>query len=120
MLNKKVFFSIALTWTVLITVLSLVSLGGLGQSIPIPNKDKYVHIIFYFCFTILWLAYWQKRKYDKRNEIKVLLCAIGYGILMEVLQGTLTTYRSPDFLDVLANSTGAIGGLLFIRGFLKK
>ena len=98
----------------------MVSLGGLGQSIPIANKDKYVHFIFYFCFTIFWLTYLQKRKYNIWNEILVLLFAIGYGILMEVLQGTLTTYRSPDVLDVVANSTGAMFGVLFIKGFLKK
>ena len=112
--------SIALTWTVIITVLSLVSLGSIGQSIPIANKDKYVHFIFYFCFTIFWLVYWQKRKYNIWNEILVLLFAIGYGILMEILQGALTTYRTPDILDVVANSTGAIGGVLVIKGFLKK
>jgi glycopeptide antibiotics resistance protein len=36
-------------------------------------------------------------------------------MLIEVLQGTLTSYRQPDWLDVIANSTGVlIASILFL------
>lgn len=120
MLKKKILFYSAIIWTILVTVLSLVSLHGIGQSIPVAGKDKIVHFTFYCCFVILWLSYFQKRKFDIKNEWKVVLVAIGYGILMEILQGTITTSRSADVFDAIANSIGAFSGLFIIRSFLKK
>ena len=97
----------------MITVLSLISLGNIGSNINIPNKDKYVHFIFYFVFVVLWFSQTKNRNISKKNKIIVLFSAIGYGILMEICQG-LTETRTPDVMDALANSIGAILGLFFI------
>jgi glycopeptide antibiotics resistance protein len=48
----------------------------------------------------------------KLNKSKALtyavIVSILFGIIIEILQGTLTTYRSADINDVLANSLGVI------------
>ena len=44
-----------------------------------------------------------------------------YGIIIEVLQGTLTSYREADLLDTFANLTGiVIAWVFFSKNFSKK
>jgi VanZ family protein len=51
----------------------------------------------------------------------IFLIAIGYGLLMELFQSIFTTTRTADIFDVMANASGALGGLLFINyNFLNK
>ena len=101
---------LALSWTALITWLSLGSTGSLGQSIPVPHKDKVVHFCFYFGFVFWWGSYLQKK--TKRTLIWVWLAAVGYGILMEFCQLAFTQNRTADLWDVLANALGASAGFL--------
>jgi VanZ family protein len=119
-LNQSTLLFIAIAWTVLIAFLSLVTVGSFGNNIPIPNKDKIVHVVIYFGFVVLWSWYKNKSNYNKKTGIELLFIAIGYGILMELLQ-YFTATRSPDMYDVLANSSGAFLGLLFANKiFLNK
>ncbi len=108
--NKKIFFLLAILWTLVVTYLSLASLRDVGSTIKFPYKDKIVHFTFYLMFVILWSLFFKQRKYN----YKILLAAIGYGITMEICQKLFTTTRTADVLDVLANSTGALVGLLII------
>ncbi|MGV1011016.1 MAG: VanZ family protein [Flavobacterium sp.] len=118
--NKKTYLWLALLWTCIVTVLSLVTIGNIGSSIPIPNKDKYVHFTFYFVFVVVWFLFAKRTNMTKKIKWIVLFSAIGYGILMEICQGIISTNRSPEVMDVLANSIGAITGLIFITIILKK
>lgn len=95
-------------------------MGDVGSSIPIENKDKYVHFTFYFIFVVVWFLFANRTKIRKKIKWIVLFSAVGYGILMEICQGIFTSNRAPDIMDVLANSLGAITGLLFISLILKK
>lgn len=120
MLNKNTIFFFALIWTFIIAFLSLVTIGSFGSNIPIPNKDKVVHVVLYFGFVVLWSFYKNKSNYTKKTGITILFIAIVYGILMEMAQ-YFTATRSPDFIDVLANSFGAFLGLfLSNKIFLNK
>jgi VanZ family protein len=111
---KKIVFSLAICWTVLIAFLCLVKFGKL-PAIPVSEADKYVHFAFHFVFTLLWGNYiWIKNKSNEMKLIvKVLLVSLLYGILIEFLQETLTTTRHADIYDVLANATGATTALGF-------
>lgn len=112
---KKVLFGLAISWTVLIAVLCLVSFGDL-PSTNIKGADKYVHSTLHFVFTMLWGLYVSL----KINEIKVsqivriVVFSICYGLLIEALQETLTQTRHADVYDVLANSAGALLALLVL------
>jgi VanZ family protein len=120
-LNKKTYFLLALLWTCIVTVLSLITIkSDIGSSIKIENKDKFVHFTFYFVFVVLWFLFAKDKSINKKTKLIVLFSAIGYGILMEICQGVFTTTRTPDILDVLANSLGAIVGLLFITALNNK
>ncbi len=123
---KRNLFGIAfVSWMVFITVLSLVSFDDdTSLDLDIPYFDKIVHFTFYFiagALGSLFLHALQRgAKADRRRLLKFLLGLIGYGILIEVLQDSVTTYRSAELLDILANSVGAIIGILFIRTVNRK
>ncbi len=108
-----------ISWMVFITVLSLVSFDDeTSLGLDIPYFDKVVHFTFYLVAGILGSIFLLSRKVEKKGRkgisVKLLLGLVGYGIIIEVLQGSLTTYRSAEFLDVLANSAGALMGILLM------
>jgi len=88
-----------------------VSVGGFDPT------DKMLHAGAYLFLTILWAVYFIiKRKDLERYRIDLYRVAIAcflFGMLIEVLQGTLTSYRTPDWWDVLANSTGVLLAVIF-------
>lgn len=118
MVHKKASLFLAITWTTLITILSLVNVGSLGNTIKIPYKDKMVHFVFYFLFYVLWYGFFKLKTTANKIKYTILFAAIGYGILMELLQAIMANHRSSDFVDVIANSVGAFCGLIAVTCFL--
>ncbi|WP_188619912.1 VanZ family protein [Flavobacterium suaedae] len=116
---RNIYFWAAITWTVLITVLCLVSMEKLGSvnNFKIPYKDKYGHFAFYFVFTLLWATY-LKTKFrinPKKARVNALLAAVIYGTFIEVLQGLFTNgKRQSDFLDVVFNTLGGLVAVLVL------
>ncbi|WP_298392878.1 VanZ family protein [Flavobacterium sp.] len=108
--NKKIFFLLAIVWTLVITLLSLATFTDVSSNIKVPFKDKFVHFTFYLLFVILWSLFFKETKYN----FKILFAAIGYGIAMEICQKLFTTTRSADLLDVVANTAGAIVGMILM------
>ncbi|XGA85186.1 VanZ family protein [Polaribacter sejongensis] len=43
-----------------------------------------------------------------------------FGIIIEVLQQTLTTYRTGDYKDAIANTVGILLGFIIFNLILKK
>ncbi len=119
-MRKPNYFILAILWTILVTVLSLAKIEGLDTPINIPNKDKVVHFVFYFLFFILWFLNFSTRKNKTQLLGIVLLVSVGYGLLMEGLQGVIQTNRTPDLADVVANTSGAFCALLVTVYFLSK
>jgi VanZ family protein len=117
--NQKTYFLLAFLWTSIVTVLSLITISSeVGSTIKIEYKDKYVHFLFYFVFVVLWYHF-ATTILTKRAKLIVLSSAIGYGILMEICQGLFTTTRAADILDVLANSVGAVIGIIVVSTLYK-
>ena len=99
----------------------------------IKNSDKYGHAFAYMVFVVIWGLYFlyknqepvvQKRFFS--SGLKALIFAVLFGIIMEVAQWGLTSYRQFDVLDMLANTFGALIGMLIFNilpkysGFIKK
>lgn len=106
--KKLLYLIVALLWTFLVSILSLITISrDIGSSLKIPNKDKIVHFVFYFVFVVLWYRYLATTDYTKKVRVIILLSAIGYGILIEICQGMFTVSRTADVFDVVANSFGA-------------
>ena len=73
--------------------------------------DKSVHLLMYFCLAcIMW---WEKCRSTKKHPTKAFVAyAVIFpsllGIIMELAQAYLTTYRGGDWADAVANTLGAL------------
>ena len=90
--------------TVYIIIIFLASLTKVPETqIELGHTDKLVHFALYFI-----LVGWFIQLYEKNSSrLFILLFAILLGLLIEFLQG-MTSYRSFDYLDEVANSIGAL------------
>lgn len=116
-MHKKLALALTIGYTIFLTVLSLMSINKmpkLGSSFD----DKIYHLGAYMLFTMLWYNYFEKTD----SKYKILFSAgiaIVYGIIIEVLQGTFTTYRTEDIGDVIANTLGALLAAILILLYKK-
>lgn len=114
---KKPFFTIFfISWMVFITLFSLFYFPDDGiPFITIPHMDKMVHFMFYFGASISASLCVREQTRGSKGFKKVLsstaILSIIYGIIIEVLQETLTTYRDGNVYDVIANTVGSLFGI---------
>ncbi len=115
MLKKRLFYG-AFFWTVLVTVLSLVSFRSAPKIIiSLGTSDKAVHFVFYFVFVLLWGLYrFSWGRMQNRTFFYLFLLAITYGGCMEICQELFTQRRTADWYDMLANTIGALFGLIVL------
>lgn len=106
---------VAILITIAIICLSLLKLPSKG--VHVKNIDKAYHSIAYFILALTWLLSFYKKPSKKYI---IVLCCIVFGIIIEVLQSTLTIYRTGDYKDVLANSLGVLLALFIFNIFFKK
>lgn len=111
MIKKNIF---SLLVALIIMYLSLASSHTFNKVplINIPYIDKFVHFAMYFGLMSVIIL-------ENRRKIKSLfylfmagLIPLFYGILMEVLQSTLTTTRTGSFYDAIADGMGILGSIL--------
>lgn len=113
--NKKSLY-LAILWTVVVTVLSLVSIENNTIGSSIPYKDKIAHFVFYFVFMLTWGLYFLSFRWNTSKVLwSVFLFAIVFGILMEVCQELFTTTRKAEVADAIANTIGSTIGLLVLH-----
>ena len=106
---KTYFFVITILYSIALTVVCLIDLNGVIE-VKISFGDKIFHSLAYVVLTALWYyTFYYNLKFNKGKAlINAVVISIIFGIVIEVLQGTVTTYRSSDINDVFANSFGAI------------
>ena len=119
-LNKFTFFYLALSWTIVITLLSLFSLSRIPKielGLELGFADKIIHFFFYLILTIIWhLYFYVKWRFTLKKYVlvSIALGAFIYGMLIEVLQDVLPYDRSAEWADILANTFGVITGTVII------
>lgn len=85
------------------------SLQSSTSDLEIPYFDKILHAgVYGILFMIITLAW------PKISNIRIWVACFIFGGLMEVAQGTLTSVRTPSFLDLMANGFGAFVALIVI------
>ena len=104
---------LAVCWTAIIFILCCTP----GRFIPTTNWlellsfDKFVHASIFFGMSVLWLITLLKyNKITTLNTIIVLAGCIAYGGSLEIMQATVFSQRSGDWLDFIANSFGCLMG----------
>ena len=112
---KNIYLSAALIWTCSILFLCLASFSNLPD-VGVKNADKYVHFTFHFVFVNLWFLYFNYK--NQKNIIKlgifIFISSVLFGVLIELVQRVFTITRKGDFLDILANISGAFSALALI------
>ena len=106
----------AITWTIIIFVLCCTP----GRFIPTTNWlellsfDKFVHASIFFVLTCLWLLFgFKTNKLSASSVIFIIIACVAYGGFLEVMQATVFSQRSGDWLDFIANTFGCLMGLWF-------
>lgn len=109
---------VAVLWTILIFVACLIP----GREVPhvsIPLADKWVHLIIFAGFSFLWLC--TIKAAGAKAGWLMLLLSLALGYTVELLQGSgITTGRSYDLYDVLADGIGGALGILLFYPFRNK
>ncbi|WP_233269855.1 VanZ family protein [Polaribacter sp. L3A8] len=85
--------------------------------VSFSNLDKLYHLSAYFTLSLCWLLSFYRKPTLK--YVIVISCII-FGIIIEVLQATLTVYRTGDYKDAFANTIGILLGLFVFNQILKK
>lgn len=109
---KKNIISVTVALVIMYLSLSNANTFNKVSIFNFPFMDKIVHFGMYFA--LMSSIIFENRKSFK-NLSGLLLAAIIpllYGILMEILQSTISVNRSGSVFDVLANSAGIIVSVL--------
>lgn len=102
---------------IIILVLSIGDPGDTGRAVfrVVPYADKVFHIIMYFALTVTLLLEFRHQVKRKLTLILIICGAFGYGVLMELFQKYLTSNRSLEVYDMIANLIGIlIAAMLFL------
>lgn len=112
-------YPLALFTACVIICLSLFPFPEIPQAEDVPFLDKWTHMVMYgvFCM-VIWYEY--VRSHKTVNTLKITLygylCPIIMSGLLELAQEYLTICRSGEWLDLLANTTGAT--LTYVLGWI--
>ena len=97
----------------LVIILSLAPFPEMPYLQNVNLLDKWVHFVMYggMCL-VIWWEYWkQHEKIDWQHIlIGAIVLPICMGIMLEFMQEHLTTCRSGDWLDAVANTVGVLLG----------
>lgn len=100
-----------------------------GKDIPhisfleLLEFDKFVHASVFFILVYFLVKAYQKSispRFKKNSLLFAFSLALGYGGLLEILQGFVFIDRSADVLDFIANSFGAMLAVLWFRKYRLK
>jgi VanZ family protein len=80
--------------------------------ISIPNFDKFVHFGMYFSFMSVLIFENRKAIKSTGNLFLIGLIPFFYGIIIEIMQSTLTATRTGSIYDAMANLTGILLSIL--------
>ena len=98
-----------------IVLLSLLPLANMKMDVNVPLADKWTHMVMYGVLTLaIWFDY--RRCHERLEAWKLFVFAflapIAMGGLLELAQLHLTTCRSGEWLDFVANTIGVCLGCL--------
>ena len=110
---------LAILATLGVAVLSLGAVPKINIGLNLKSSDKYLHFIAYFTLCILWFFALRNRLHRYVFRVAIPLGLILYGIILEGLQGGLTTYRTADIYDAIANSAGVLGAMILFNKLLR-
>jgi VanZ family protein len=115
-------YPITLLIAVCIVLLSLLPIPDMKMDVQVPLADKWTHMVMYGVLTLaIWFDYRRSHQHLETGKLFLFafLAPIAMGGLLELAQAHLTSCRSGEWLDFVANSIGVclgcVGGLFMRR-----
>ncbi len=105
-------------WAVVIMILSSLPVDKLpaGASIGI---DKIVHFVLFLLLAHMLVVAFKKQhkiyKLRAHSFTIAIIASVMYGILIEILQGTVFVSRSIELMDILADAAGASASIISFK-----
>lgn len=113
-------------WALVILVLC----GIPGHDLPhvsfleLLQFDKWVHAGIFFILGILLIRGFRLLRkasiFRHYPDLMAVACGMGYGGLLEILQGTIFVDRSADLYDFIANTFGCVMAMIFYPPLSKR
>ena len=105
---KKIAFLAALGYTIVLATVCLIRLTNLPDT-GISFADKIFHFLAYGLLMLLWyIAFsFTLNLKERKSILYALIFSVTFGIVIEVLQDTMTDSRALDVYDMIANTLGA-------------
>ena len=106
-------YPVTLLLVLTIMLLSLLPMPDMKIGEEVPLADKWTHMVMYAALTLaIWFDYKRShRRYDAlRLFIFAFLAPIAMGGVLEIMQAKLTTQRSGEWLDFVADAIGVCIG----------
>ena len=97
---------LAIIWTIIMLIGCLTPHKDVPEELNNYN-DKVLHILIFIPFTLLWSL-------TGFPIGRALIAGILFGALIEGLQYVLPIHRSADWLDLAADTIGAVLGILVV------
>jgi VanZ family protein len=101
--------------SIAIVVLSLIPIPEEPPLADVPLIDKWVHFVMYAALSlVMWFDHivMNKKAMSPTFLLLTFLYPAFLGGMMELAQAYLTTCRSGDFIDFVANVIGAVIGVI--------
>ncbi len=110
--------TLAIIATLVVAILSLTAIPKINLGLEIKSGDKFLHVLAYFTLSTFWLLALRNKLSNLSSRLLLIFSLVFYGIVLEVLQGGITNYRTGDFFDVVANTIGILLSVLLIKKFM--
>ncbi|MFD1616487.1 VanZ family protein [Gelatiniphilus marinus] len=106
---KKYALLIAVFYSLALALVSLVRLNNLPD-VGVSFGDKIFHFLVYAVLAFLWFnTFFFVFKQKKTRAVQyAAVFSIVFGIIIEVLQGSITVSRHTDVYDAIANTLGVL------------
>ncbi|WP_411274773.1 VanZ family protein [Daejeonella sp.] len=109
---------LAILWAIFTLIMCEMPMSDPGSSLGVTffeGFDKLAHTGFFFVLTVL-LFYGKIKEqssytYRTLTILKILVVTLALGVLIEVLQITIFTYRAAEWWDLFADMTGVGMGI---------
>jgi len=118
-LEHKLFLFLAIFITIIIGWGSLITIGNTIPS-DINISDKAIHLTAYLILTLCWLIACKNEFKILNINVYVIFLIFCYGIIIEVLQATVTTNRQFEIKDIVANTIGIVLGFTVFKVLSQK
>ena len=118
--NPKVWLVCSVLYTSLVLYVSLADADSfLPEKKLFKNQDKVLHLIIYIVLAVVWGISALKNAI-KQPLLISFIATLSFGIILESFQETISSYRTYDTVDLIANCLGVIVGTIFVMYYKHK